>query len=119
MSKSEEWQEPRLTREAFDPAQLREGAISTGGIGGCPGAGFGYLTPTTFGLAPQAVRPATAGLRRKAAEHDQTMSADNAAARLITYARDELLLCRGPCLTAILPSLQNVAVKRSTKGSRA
>ena len=70
MSKSEEWQESRFTREAFDPAQLREGAKSTGGIGGCPVAGFGYLTPTTFALAPQEVRPATAGLRRKAAEHD-------------------------------------------------
>jgi hypothetical protein len=71
MSKSEEWQEPRLSREAFDPAQLREGAKSTGGIGGCPEPDFGYLTPTTFALAPQAVRPATAGLRRKAAEPDQ------------------------------------------------
>jgi hypothetical protein len=26
MSKSEEWQESRFSREAFDPAQLREGA---------------------------------------------------------------------------------------------
>ena len=70
MSKSEEWQEPRFSREAFGPAQLREGAKSTGGIGGCPEPDFGYLTPTTFALAPQAVRPATAGLRRKFAEHD-------------------------------------------------
>ena len=75
MSKSEEWQEPRFTREAFDPAQLREGAKSTGGIGGCPVAGFGNLTPTTFALAPQAVRPATAGLRRKVAEHAESTSA--------------------------------------------
>lgn len=45
MSKSEEWQVSRFSREAFGPAQLREGAKSTGGIGGCPFAGFGFLTP--------------------------------------------------------------------------
>jgi hypothetical protein len=51
-----------FTREAFDPAQLREGANSTGGIGGCPVAGFGYLTPTTFALAPHGGSPSKAGL---------------------------------------------------------
>ena len=49
-------------REAFDPAQLREGAKSTGGIGGCPVAGFGILTPTTFALAPHGSSPSKAGL---------------------------------------------------------
>lgn len=44
MSKSEEWQD-EISHEAFDPAQLREGAKSTGGIGGCPFAGCGNLTP--------------------------------------------------------------------------
>ena len=68
MSKSEEWQESRFSREAFDPAQLREGAKSTGGIGGCPVAGFGILTPTTFALAPHGSSPSKAGLRRKTAE---------------------------------------------------
>ena len=67
MSKSEEWQES-ITREAFDPAQLREGANSTGGIGGCPVAGFGILTPTTFALAPHGSSPSKAGLRRKTTE---------------------------------------------------
>src|SRR6185369_7621967 len=33
---------------AFDSAQLREGAMSTGWTGGCPLAGFGNLTPATF-----------------------------------------------------------------------
>jgi len=33
---------------AFDLAQLREGAMSTGWTGGCPLAGFGYLTPAAF-----------------------------------------------------------------------
>ena len=38
---------------AFDPTQLREGAKSTGGTGGCPIVGFGYLTPTaSLILAP-------------------------------------------------------------------
>ena len=68
MSNSEEWQESRFTREAFDPAQLREGAKSTGGIGGCPVAGFGNLTPTTFALAPHGSSPSKAGQRRKTAE---------------------------------------------------
>src|SRR5690348_12624137 len=66
MSKSEEWQESRFTREAFDPAQLREGANSTGAIGGCRVAGFGILTPTTFALAPHGSSPSKAGLRRRA-----------------------------------------------------
>ena len=66
MSKSEEWQESSFSREAFDPAQLREGAKSTGGIGGCPVAGFGILTPTTFALAPHGSSPSKAGLRRRA-----------------------------------------------------
>ena len=68
MSKSEEWQESSFSREAFDPAQLREGAKSTGGIGGCPVAGFGILTPTTFALAPHGSSPSKAGLRRKTTE---------------------------------------------------
>ena len=69
-----------FSREAFDPAQLREGAKSTGGIGGCPVAGFGYLTPTTFALAPHGSSPSKAGLRRKTAEHDIAKNV-NAAAR--------------------------------------
>jgi hypothetical protein len=68
MSNPEEWQESSFPREAFDPAQLREGAKSTGGIGGCPVAGFGILTPTTFALAPHGSSPSKAGLRRKTAE---------------------------------------------------
>ena len=69
-----------FSREAFDPAQLREGAKSTGGIGGCPVAGFGYLTPTTFALAPHGSSPSKAGLRRKRAECETTRDV-NAAAR--------------------------------------
>ena len=61
-----------FTREAFDPAQLREGANSTGGIGGCPVAGFGYLTPTTFALAPHGGSPSKAGLRRKTTKLEQS-----------------------------------------------
>ena len=61
-----------FSREAFDPAQLREGAKSTGGIGGCPVAGFGNLTPTTFALAPHGSSPSKAGLRRKTAEQPIT-----------------------------------------------
>ncbi len=48
MSKSEEWQASRFSREAFGPAQLREGAKSTGGIGGCPVPDLGTSLPTTL-----------------------------------------------------------------------
>lgn len=40
MSKSGEWQV-----SAFGPAQLREGAKSTGGIGGCPLPDLGTSLP--------------------------------------------------------------------------
>jgi len=58
MSKSEEWQESRFTREAFDPAQLREGAKSTGGIGGCPAPDLGSSPQRPSLLRLMAVRPA-------------------------------------------------------------
>jgi len=62
-----------FSREAFDPAQLREGAKSTGGIGGCPVAGFGILTPTTSRLRLMAVRPARLawGARRRSSTFEQ------------------------------------------------
>src|SRR5215510_6433648 len=82
MARIEIFWHDRFSREAFDPAQLREGAISTGGIGGCPVAGFGILTPTTFALAPHGSSPSKAGLRRRARSKGKTEMNNNAAAQV-------------------------------------
>jgi hypothetical protein len=66
ISNSDEWQEPRASRVAFDPDQLREGAKSTGGQVGVLNR---IWVPHPNGLsdpcASWRLRPARLALRRK------------------------------------------------------
>lgn len=67
-----------LLARRLDLAQLREGAKSTGGTGGCPGAGFGNLTPTTLAepCASWPLSPARLALGRKTAGNWQSPCGD-------------------------------------------
>ena len=110
MSKSEEWQVSRFSREALGPDQLREGAKSTGGIGGCPFAGFGFLTPSDL-RACASRQFAQQGWPE--AQVDGVTLTKNPPKPPLGFNR----LCPTQDVTVILPALRNVRNKRSTQGS--
>src|SRR5215218_3065633 len=103
---------PRCSREAFDPAQLREGAKSTGGIGGCPVAGFGSSPqrPSRLRLRQFAQQGWPEAQGGEARSNNECLRSRRSAIRKYRAkrARDNWhnsSFCRGPRVTAILPSL--------------